>query len=554
MRDGVRWEIDGLCAEDAKSVFAWVSGTDGPGEIVNESRARRVVRLPGASGDLYLKHDRVRGIWPRLRFAIAPSRARAEWEMARRLSGLKIPTVRPLALGERRRFGLPADSWLVTEGIQDAQSLDALLRAREAPVGGLPGGRWRRDLARALGHVVSAFHREGFCHRDLHPGNFLVQSVGEPGLRVWLIDLQKAGDAGGAAGRARITDLAWLDYGARLRVFRTDRLRFLRAYLAEAPGGPVPWKGCARAVLAASHARAKRHWKRREKRALRGGPHFVRERVAGGTLHRAEGVPRDQMLDVIARAEGAAGPDVLRETRRARVVRVRRPSGERYCVKRYRRAAGWALYRRDRARAAWRAAEGCRLRGVATPRALALLEPGRGGGASSFVMEDLGVLPWLTHHAALTLRGAGVPRSRRSAFARAVGGWLRHLHGQGVRHGDLKAGNILVDARPGGWRFVLLDLEDVDFPARIPPEDRERALVQLCGSLPPQVSATDRLRAFRAYAAGGTLGDARETRRALGRIVRRSIARRHLWGPEARPWVPEPEGYGEGTGPPAGGA
>ena len=551
MRDGVRWEMDGLGDEDAGALFAWAAGERGAGEIIKENRARRVIRIPGRRGDLYLKHHRVHGLLDRLRFLFLPSRARAEREMAGKLSALKIPTIRVLALGERRHLGLIVESFLVTEGISGATSLDALLEERETRP---PGARWRGALVRELAAVVSAFHREGFYHRDLHLGNFLVRSSDGADVAVWLIDLHKAR---ALRARAWVTDLAWLDYGARPWASGTDRLRFLKAYLqgmprerlGDAPGAPTgtPWKRFARAVLAASNERADAHRARRAKRSLRGGPHFAREETPFGLLHRAEDTDREGILAALRLSEDGSGGETLRETHRARVVRVRLEDGRTLCVKRYRRSR-WSFHARDRARAAWRAAEGSRLRGIATPRALGLIERAGRRGDSVFVMEDLGHLPWLTHYAALTLRRPDIPRARRGAHAEAVGAWLRHLHAAGLRHADLKAGNILVDEAEEGWRFLLLDLEDVDFPREIMPGDRERALAQLCGSLPPEVSRTDRLRAFRAYARGGIFGGAGETRAALARVVRQSIAREHLWGPGARKWEPEPEGFGRPPG------
>jgi hypothetical protein len=163
---------------------------------------------------------------------------------------------------------------------------------------------------------------------------------------------------------------------------------------------------------------------------------------------------------------------------------------------------------------------------------------------SLLVMEDLGALPWLTHHAAIHLRATGVSRARRTAFAEAAGGWLRRLHGEGIRHADLKGSNILVREGSQGTRFVLLDLEDVDFPANLSRRDRERALAQLNASLPNPVGRADRLRAFHAYARGGALGDAKAARESLRRIARESLARRHRWGAGLAPWTPETEGYG----------
>jgi tRNA A-37 threonylcarbamoyl transferase component Bud32 len=554
VRDGIHWEMEGVTEAGARALFAWVAGSRGIGTVVKSNRVRTVARIPVGAGDLYLKHDPYRGFFASLRFLVTPSRARAEWNTMRRLIARKIPTVRPLAVGERRWLGVPIASYLVTEGVKEAEPLDKRLRAGRMPPAGRPRGRWRRQVARSLAEIVAAFHRDGLWHRDLHLGNFLAQPLGDAGLALRLIDLSKARAPRHAGPRQWIFDLAWLDYGARPWVTRTDRLRFLRAYLREMPGwepqtgtqqngglGRSRWKRAARAVARASEARAQRHRARRLRRAGRGGALFVEERQPWGRLRRPEDVDPARIAAAVRRAGSACDAEVIRETARARVSRVQLDGGASLCVKRYRPRG---LPRRDRGRAAWVAAEGCRMREIETPRALALVDRIPGERGSAFVMEDLGHLPWLTHTAALRLRSPGVPRRRRADFARAVGAWVRRLHAEGVRHADLKAGNVLVRDTPTGPRFVLLDLEDVDFPGSLSPADRERALAQLNASLPGQVGATDRLRAFRAYAHGGIFGDAASTRASLARVVRKSLARRHLWGKEARPWRPEPEGFG----------
>jgi tRNA A-37 threonylcarbamoyl transferase component Bud32 len=69
------------------------------------------------------------------------------------------------------------------------------------------------------------------------------------------------------------------------------------------------------------------------------------------------------------------------------------------------------------------------------------------------------------------------------------------MHGKGVFHGDLKAGNILVrdhgDAPP---EILFLDLEAVRFQRRVSRRKVVLNLAQLDASLPACVSPTDRLR------------------------------------------------------------
>jgi len=544
MRGGVVWEVDALPEDAARAVFEWAAGgSAATGAIVSDRRVRRMIRIPTRQGCVYLKHDRFRGPLAALRFFVVPSRARTEWEVARRLAEQKVPTVRALAVGERRKGGFLLDSFLVTAGIDTALPLDVLLGEGRTPPPGRGRGRWRRQVVRALADVVARLHRAGFWHRDLHLGNVLAQPLGDAGLTLTLIDLQKARAPSSFGPRHWVYDLAWLDYSASRWASKTDRLRFLCAYLRVMPAWRTDLKKAARAVASASAARARFHRARRMRRAGRRGGLFEAHRAPWGRVIRAEDFPMERVAAAVA-AERDAGPEqVLRSTSRTRVVRLRLADGAPVCVKRY-HPGPWGMLSRDRASAAWRAAEGCRMRGIETPRALALVDRLRGTRDALLVMEDLGHLPWLTHHAAIRLRDPRVSRARRAEEARALGEWLRRLHGDGVRHADLKAGNILVRETPMGPRFVILDIEDVDFPRALSRADRERALVQLNASLPAQVGRTDRLRAFLAYARGGIFGSEKETRTALARIVGASIRRAHRWGPRAEAWRPEPEGYG----------
>jgi hypothetical protein len=87
----------------------------------------------------------------------------------------------------------------------------------------------RRDLARLLGEMTARLHLGGLLHRDLHPGNVLIQNQGE-GLQVYLIDLHALSRKRQLSLRQIAFNLSLLNnFFARL-TFPSDRCRFLHAY------------------------------------------------------------------------------------------------------------------------------------------------------------------------------------------------------------------------------------------------------------------------------------------------------------------------------------
>jgi heptose I phosphotransferase len=135
--------------------------------------------------------------------------------LALRAAGLPVP--RPLACGEEKTFSR-ARSFVVLEALP-GEPLEKL-----SPPG---SASERRALVRRVAALVRALHGAGFAHRDLYLANILVD-----GERLGLVDLERVVHrSDGPTARAVRKDLAALDYSA-LRWSRTDRLRFLRAYLS----------------------------------------------------------------------------------------------------------------------------------------------------------------------------------------------------------------------------------------------------------------------------------------------------------------------------------
>ena len=196
-------------------------------EAVKVGRTAEVrrARLEGG-GALYLKrHKRASGL--------GRSRSLKAFRAGHALLARGIATARPAAALDRRTAGMLTDTILATEPVE-GEPLSDWLRSR-------PAASERRRMARRLAHLLQRMHAAGFSHRDLKAPNLLVSPAHGRWVRPVLVDLDGLAYKGTVSPRRRAKDLMRLSVSLEeWGVARTtDRLRFLRAYLAP-PGAPAP--------------------------------------------------------------------------------------------------------------------------------------------------------------------------------------------------------------------------------------------------------------------------------------------------------------------------
>lgn len=490
------------------AVAAWLAGGLHARVLADHAR-RRLLRIdaPGA-GALLVKHFRVtsarharREAW-KARLRLGP--ADREWRRAVSLRRAGVPVPEPLAHG-----ALPGGDRLVVLGWIEGEPLAEALRRPPAA---------RRRLLAALGAALASLHAAGVVHRDLHAGNVLVQ-----GERPLLLDLQRARRS--RSRRARVRDLAWLDYSLWGRLSTPDRLRLRAAAL----GLVRPFDAAARARLSevgrAAERRAAAHAESRTRRGLRPGrlqTQAAADGLRGLRLRAFEPHALEAALRGHREALAAGDARVVKADGRARVTRID-ADGCRVVVKETPPRGPWrALADRVRGsagRRAWRGGHGLLVRGVGAARPLAFLERRVLGLpiASLVVLEDL-------RPAEPADAGTALPPE---AVVEALGRLARALHRRGVDHGDLKASHVFVRAAPDGTEARLIDLEGVRFPRRLADARRRQALAELNASLPDRFPAEARRRAFARYAAALPFAAGRDA--ALRAIVDASLARRHRW-------------------------
>jgi tRNA A-37 threonylcarbamoyl transferase component Bud32 len=419
------------------------------GETVKESPVKRVSVHQVGAKRFYLKRYLHYAVPLRpLKYLVAPTQARQEWMLALRMEARGVPIVHHVALGERRSWRGVQESLLVTEEFT-GQQLDQIPNVEPSTV-----------LA-----FVQRLHDLGALQHDLHPANVLVRKVP---LEFRLVDLH------GAELKDALTDSE-----------RRDNLAMLRVSY------PLP---VSREVAAQSRRLRRTLLFERSRRCLRHNRDFA-PRAVGGLKWQVR-------LSGLTPAAVAVlnGPDAFLG-QRAQVLKAGRTStvgkADGLVLKRFnfRKLQNLIkdLFRRSRARRAFRAAYHLELTGIPTARPLAVASRRCCGVllSSYLLMDEIPAACDL----GTRLRNGPSPEL---SLVRAVGELVAHLHEQGFSHRDLKETNLVLD---GQGRLYLLDLDGLRFWGEIPERRAASDLMRLARGLAafPVVTVRHRVLFLLAY-------------------------------------------------------
>lgn len=510
-------QIDILRLRNPETVRDW--------DVVKDNMHRTVVRAPDPADDdvpgLYLKRFKLDKFTRRLKHLVRPTQAAKEWEVSRALEERGIPTCRVLAVAERKPGLLYQEAFLISRELPDTIPVRDYLEER----------RWedvdpreRRRLIDEMASLTARMVRSGIGHDDLHVGNIMIEPDGEPGERLHILDLHRV-SVGRVSRRGVTRMLVYLaDSTGKRGVGSAEMVRFLRCFLRHWKGDDAVSPGLVRRwaerVQKAWDKHHRRHMRSRTKRCVVESTDFTYDRAGGYRMWRRREFPAKTALKVVdwhrMAVEGRPSRCELRKDGpRTQITRCGETGAGPVFVKAFLRESLWErvkdIFRwRGRARDAWIAHRGCRVRGVPAVPGLCLMESGntfRGEPDYLITREvdaeaDMQVLaraqsPDHERHQKLRLSA-----DERRDLSDAVADLFRLLARTRTRHRDMKPSNILAGRRGDGWRLWLVDMDrtrfEVDWNRRL----WVYHLAQCNAGLASGITLLDRLRCLRRIGKG----------------------------------------------------
>lgn len=198
--------------------------------------------------------------------------ARNEWNALNRLAELDVPSLNPIAFGERNINPAKRLSFIITRELTGTVKLDAYLRTHlsEPP---MPFPE-KKALVQEVARMTRTMHQHGINHRDLYLCHFLLRyeslddrKRGEPPV-IHLVDLHRAQMRSRVPGRWLVKDVGSIYFSAmELGITRGDIYRFLIAYFDK----PLEQIMCQqKALLRSIERRALKLYQREQRLKARG--------------------------------------------------------------------------------------------------------------------------------------------------------------------------------------------------------------------------------------------------------------------------------------------
>jgi tRNA A-37 threonylcarbamoyl transferase component Bud32 len=199
--------------------------------MVKDSKTTTVVVAAQSAGAVYIKRYNYQGLTYAAKDFFRSSRARRAWIAANSLRMRGIPVALPLAYLERRSWGVLRESYVLTEAIVGDSVRDIFRRYDKQ---GSPLEE-KRILLRELGALLKKMHASGVAHRDLKGNNIIAQKLAARRHALHIVDFDGI-SLGPVSRQRRVKNLARAaeECHRHSSLTRTDRLRFLKAYLGSA--------------------------------------------------------------------------------------------------------------------------------------------------------------------------------------------------------------------------------------------------------------------------------------------------------------------------------
>jgi len=216
-----------------KEIIALINGR--AGRKIKSSRFTTVRRIenPLTGEGFYYKEFHSRGLKDVLKSFLGLTRSRRAFMAGHLLSHAGFSTPEPVLYGILKRFFFIRKNFLITKAVSGHITYEYFKHFYPLPISPELLDE-KRELMYSAGHEVGRLHRAGFIHGDLRVGNLIIDGRGRS-AQFYFIDNERTKSCKELTERERLRNLVQLNMVGLPHITRTDRLRFMNAYLQENP-------------------------------------------------------------------------------------------------------------------------------------------------------------------------------------------------------------------------------------------------------------------------------------------------------------------------------
>jgi len=211
------------------------------GETIKQIKARSVIRFEIRHHDIkrtfYIKRHNsefigLSRLFPRLFPRRRLSQGKLEFENIYDFRINNLPTVVPVAAGEKFSHFFWAKSFIITEDFSPFISLESLLENRPQFLSGPKGENRKRILLKEIAVLARRMHQNGFNHRDFNATHILLNyNKGSDIPQIALFDFQRVEKRKYFRFRWKIKSIARLNYTLPDEIFNIkDKVYILLSY------------------------------------------------------------------------------------------------------------------------------------------------------------------------------------------------------------------------------------------------------------------------------------------------------------------------------------
>ena len=533
----IRWLVKDTFLDTLKEISASID-TEKNCEIIRKGLFKKVLKYNYKQESFYIKQYTTKHNMDIFKSFFLASKAQREWNQSHRLLKNRLLTAEPVAVGEKRRFGILKECYLISKAIPHSTPLKDLLfdLQRALTNNGLSK---KNSLIKNLISYVKTIHEYGIFHGELHAENILVDS--DNVTVFYLLDLGRAKFTRNIPLSWRVQELSRLIYSIVDTCTNEEIKELIDNYtnqLLESEDRIIFHK----AVFKEVYNIKRRLWDSRTKKCLKDNNVFKVTTQNNYSINMRNEWDVNTLLTLIdkhALALKEGSDNIIKKSPKIgiTVVPVSNGSIKSVCIKEYRYTSllkrFFSFLRGSSARKAWFAAHGLLTLNIKTPKPIALLEEKKYLiiKKSFIIMEDISTCLPCNKYVNDRFNDPydKTVSERKKKFVSRLALSFRQLHDSEVYHGDLKANNIMVRELQNTWDFYYLDLDWVCFNKKITHKKRMKNLSQLNASITHNITYTDRLRFYYTYAGINDLDN--NNKQTIKEIIHSSIQRKHVWNP-----------------------